>query len=73
MADSVSDLETQLNKLRRARSSGLRAVTHGDTKTEYKSDQEMAAAEAALLARINVLGDTTPRRVRYLYQSGKGL
>lgn len=74
MSDSISDLETQLTKLRKARASGLRAVSHGDVRTEYKSDSEMAAAIADLERRIEGAGGRAARRrVRYLMQSGKGL
>lgn len=69
----LTDLQAQLVRLRKARSSGLRSVQHGDTRTEYKSDAEMAAAIAALEQQISGLEGTTRRRVRYIYESSKGL
>lgn len=68
---TLSELQTRLAALQAARASGVKSTTHGDTTTVWKSDQEMAAAEAALEAQIATLGERN--RVRYLYQSGKGL
>lgn len=57
MAMTKTELEDKLDKLRTARFSGVRVLTHGGVTTEYKSDAEMATAEAALLQQIAVLGD----------------
>jgi hypothetical protein len=48
----MATLTEQLAALQLARASGLRATQHGDTRTEYKSDSEMAAAIADLERRI---------------------
>ena len=68
---TLSELQTRLDALRKARASGIKSVTHGDTTTVYKSDQEMAAAEASLEGQINTLSERP--RVRFFYQSSKGL
>jgi hypothetical protein len=54
---TTSDLQVMLDKLRVARYSGVRSLTHAGTTTEYKSDQEMAAAEAALVQQIAAATD----------------
>jgi hypothetical protein len=55
---TLIDMQALLAALRRARYSGVRSLTHAGTTTEYKSDAEMAAAEAALVQQIAVLNDT---------------
>lgn len=68
---TLSELQTRLEALRKARASGVKSTTHQDTTTVWKSDAEMAAAEAALEAQIATLSERP--RVRYTYQYGKGL
>jgi hypothetical protein len=68
-----SEIESLLTALKKARASGLRATTHGDTRLEYKSDQEMANAIADLERQL-ATASTTPRRgVNYIFQRDKGL
>lgn len=55
---TIEQLEALLAALRKARYSGVRSLTHAGTTTEYKSDAEMAAAEAALVAEIAALNGT---------------
>lgn len=57
MAMTSAELEAKLDKLRTARYSGVRVLEHAGTRTEYKSDAEMAAAEQALVQQIAALGD----------------
>lgn len=68
-----AEAEVLLDKLRKARASGVRSVQHGDTSTEYKSDTEMAAAIADLERIVAGFGSTPRRGVRYIFQRGKGL
>lgn len=68
----LSELQSKLAALRAARNSGVLSTRHGDTSITYKSDTEMAAAEAALLNQIAAASDT-PRTVRYIHQTSKGL
>lgn len=54
---TVIELQAMLAALRKARYSGVLILEHAGTKTQYKSDAEMAAAEAALTAQIAAEGD----------------
>lgn len=57
---TLVELQARLEALRIARASGVRSLTHHGTTTEYKSDQEMAAAIADLVDQIS--GESgTPR------------
>lgn len=49
---TLEEKKALLKELRKRRASGVRSLTHAGTTTEFKSDQEMAAAEAALVAQI---------------------
>lgn len=69
---TVQELETQLAALRKARYSGVRSLTHNGTTTEYKSDQEMAAAERALLAELGDLNGTRSNGVSVASFSADG-
>ena len=68
----LSVLQDRLAKLRKARASGVLEIRHGETSTRYKSDSEMAAAEAALVGQINAVAGTA-RGPKYIHQTGKGL
>jgi hypothetical protein len=68
-----SEIASMLTALRKARASGERAVQHGDSRVEYKSDQEMAAAIADLERQLAVASGTPRRGVNYIYQRDKGL
>lgn len=68
---SLSDMQTQLDALRKARASGVRKVEYQGRSTEYKSDGEMANAIADLERRIRA---TSGFPVRHVYfNSTKGL
>ena len=64
MTDAAT-LQAWIDALEKARYSGVLSVRHGDTSTTFKTDAEMASALAA--------ASGSGRRVKYLYQSGKGL
>jgi hypothetical protein len=64
---TLTELTAQLDQLRKARASGVRSTAHGDTRTEYKTDAEMAAAEANLQRQIAAAGGNP---VRTIYISG---
>lgn len=70
---TLSELQARLVSLKKARDSGALTVKHGDTLTTFRSLAEIERIIAALEAEINGLAETRPRRVRYAYQSGKGL
>lgn len=55
---TLEQKQAMLAALRKARYSGVRILSHAGTTTEYKSDAEMAAAEAALVADIQALSGT---------------
>lgn len=65
--------QADLDAVRKARASGVRSVRQGDQEVTYKSDQEMAAAEKAILDELARTDVTTPIRRRvYLRQVGRG-
>lgn len=67
---TLSELTTWLEALRKARATGVRSVTHGDTTTEYRSDKEMARAISDLERQIAAL-DPTRKRARIVYFNRK--
>lgn len=70
----LSEIQARLASLKKARDTGALIVRHGDTLTQFRTLAEMNAIIAELEGDILGLTTTTPRRkVRYLYQSGKGL
>lgn len=73
MADDAVVIEARIESLKRALSSGVLMVKHGDTTTEYRSIADILTAieyQLGLLSRL----DSTPRtRVRYPIQLTKGL
>lgn len=53
---TLAQLQDRLDRLRRARASGVKSLEDArGSRTEYKSDQEMAAAEQSLLDQIAAL------------------
>lgn len=70
---SVSDLQTRLAALKRARDTGVLSVRHGEDSTTYRSVEEMERIIASLEIEIAELNGDVRRRVRYPYQSDKGL
>jgi hypothetical protein len=71
----LSEKQARLAALKKARDSGVLSVRHGEDGTTFRSLAELNSIISALESEISGLVDTTaaPRRVRYLYQSGKGL
>lgn len=71
MTDTAT-LSARLETLKKARDSGVLQVRHGDTMTTFRSLSELESIIADLEGQIS--GASTPRRrIRYLFQSGKGL
>jgi hypothetical protein len=68
---SVSEMQAWLLELQKARASGARRVEFRERQVEYKSDAEMAAAEADLERRIAAAAATPITRM-YI-NSTKGL
>jgi len=52
---TLSDLQAYLDKLLKARASGVNLVQHGEERVQYKTDAEMAAAIMDLERRIAAL------------------
>jgi hypothetical protein len=69
----VTALQTRLDALKKARASGVLTVRHGDTQTTFRSLDEIDRIIASLEAEIASASGTPRRRVRYIYQAGKGL
>lgn len=64
------ELQARLTSIKKARDSGVLLVRHGETTTQFRSLREMDKIIAELEGEIS---GATPRRVRYMYQKGKGL
>lgn len=70
MAD-LATLETQLEALKNARRSGVQSAGYGDKRTEFRSDEEMQAAIAALEGEIAAAEGTLNPRIAVV-RSTKG-
>ncbi|MBB2698947.1 UNVERIFIED_ORG: superfamily I DNA and RNA helicase [Rhizobium esperanzae] len=73
MADTVETLTARRVAIVKARDSGVLTIRHGDEQTTFRSLAEMNKIVANLDAQIAALQGTQKKRVRYAYQSGKGL
>jgi hypothetical protein len=73
MMASLTILQARLEALDAAIASGVLTVRHGETLTTFRSMNEMIKARDLLLSQIDGLNGVTPTRIRYAYQSGKGL
>lgn len=73
MADTVETLTARRTAIVKARDSGVLRVKHGDEETTFRSLSEMNRIVANLDQQIAALNGTQKTRVRYAYQSGKGL
>jgi superfamily I DNA and RNA helicase len=67
--------QAKLAQLKNVRDSGVSALRSGDNRVDYRSMAEVNQAISALEAEIAALDGTASsrRRVRYIYQTGKGL
>ena len=73
MTETVATLQSRLAAIRKAYHSGVLTVTHGDTTTSYRSLPHMERIMARLESEILSGQGQTRRRVRYLFQTDKGL
>lgn len=71
----LTDKQARLAQLIKVRDSGVAGIRSGDNRVEYRTMAEVMQAIAALEADIANLDGTSSsrRRVRYIYQTGKGL
>ena len=70
MALDLETLDAQLDALRKARASGVSRVVVDGLETAWKSDAELAAAEAALVNRIAALTGATVTTIRVAATKG---
>jgi hypothetical protein len=73
MADSatVTTLKARLDKLKRARSSGVHEVQFGDRRMRWRSDAELQRAIGALEQEIDALqGTASPRNLTVVANKG---
>lgn len=70
---SLATLQARLEALDAAIVSGVLTVKHGETLTTFRSMKEMLQARDLLLEQIADANGVTRTRVRYAYQSCKGL
>lgn len=73
MADTVETLTARRTTIVKSRDSGVLTVEHGETRTTFRTLAEMDKIVARLDAQIAALQGTAKKRIRYAYQSGKGL
>jgi len=73
MADTVETLTARRTTIIKARDSGVLTVEHGETRTTFRTLAEMNRIIHDLDAQIDALNGTRKKRIRYAYQSGKGL
>ncbi len=66
-------LQARLESLDASIATGVLTVKHGETLTTFRSMKDMIQARDLILSQINGLNGTTPTRIRYAYQSSKGL
>lgn len=71
--ESVSDLQTRLTEIRKARDSGTLIVKHGESSVTFRSLSEMDQIIADLDGRLNGASSSPTRRTYGAYQRGKGL
>lgn len=72
MTDSAT-ITTRLEALKKARDTGVLTVKHGETQTTFRSLAEIERIIAQLEGDLATVNGTARRRIRYMYQSGKGL
>lgn len=70
---TLATLQAQLSAIETARASGVLTVQHGDTSTTFRNLSDMDRIIASLKNQIADAGGTTRRKVRFLYQTCKGL
>lgn len=73
MADTIESLNARRAQIVKARDSGVLVIRHGDEQTTFRSLSEMDRIIAGLDQQIGALQGVKRKRVRYAYQSGKGL
>ena len=70
MALDLETLDAQLDRLRTARASGVLRTTVDGVEVGFKTDAEMAAAEAALVNRIAALTGASVTTIRVAATKG---
>lgn len=70
---SLATLKARLEALDAAIATGVLTVEHGETRTTFRSMSEMMKARSMLVKQIAEMEGNTRSRLRYAYQSGKGL
>jgi peptidoglycan hydrolase CwlO-like protein len=73
MMTAAATITARIEKLKAARDTGVLTVKHGETLTTFRSLAEIEATIAKLESDLAAANGTSKRRVRYMYQSGKGL
>lgn len=67
----IAAIEAQIANLRKARASGALIVRHGETTVQYRSLKEIDQIIGEL--EDSLVTDTSRTRLKYPFQSGKGL
>lgn len=69
---SLSDLQTRLDRLRKMRASGVLSLSHGDTRTEFRTMDELTRAIGYVQDEIAAAGGAVQTRT-FKVTSGKDL
>ena len=69
---TVAEKTARLNALKKARDSGALIVRHGDTSTTFRSLAEIERIIAQLENELASDAGTLNRKVKYIWQPGKG-
>ncbi|RWQ12352.1 phage head-tail joining protein [Mesorhizobium sp.] len=72
MTDSAT-ITIRLEKLKALRDTGVRTVKHGETLVENRPLAEIEKIIGQLEKELATAAGTAKRRLRYMYQIGKGL
>ena len=73
MAETLEALKARREKLLANMSTGVSSIRHGDEQVVNRSIDEIQKALASLDRQIAKMENNGRRRVRYAFQSGKGL
>jgi hypothetical protein len=68
----VATLQARLDQLQAARDSGVLLIVHGETRTEFRSLDQMNLIIADLKRQIDKLNGVKRSRVNYIEQRNKG-
>ena len=69
---TLTENQAALESLKDSRNSGVLIARHGDVSITYKTNADMQDAIRQLEIEISAQQGGTRRKIRYIYQPGKG-